>query len=423
MPNRKTAIRNAALALTVLVQGCGLSLGSLGPLGGPGGPAPAPSEPAPGATQKPASPAPGASATPKPSPKPSAAPTASPSPTPAATPRPFKIMAFAGDASGSAGNVGDGAPAGEAQFSGPAGAAVGTAGEVYFADFSNHVVRKVAGGTVTIVAGWGAFGFAGDGGKARDAQLSRPFGVAAADDGRVAIADYGNNRVRVIDPAGIIDTVAGGGGDAPITGADATASTLAGPAGVAYGLDGSLYIAEFLGHRVLRVGGLGKLTVLAGTGQEGFSGDNGAGTGAKLKQPVAVLPDNRGGCWIADYGNHRVRFVDSVGNIRTVAGTGTAGSNGDGGPAAQAQLNGPSALSLLPDGTLLVADMGNNKVRAIAKDGIIRTVAGSGNKGNDGDGGPALAADLDSPVGLARQGGATVVADYGNNRLRLLTLE
>lgn len=339
------------------------------------------------------------------------------------TPAPYRILAFAGDASGSAGNVGDGAPADAALFSGPAGTAAGPGGEVYFADFSNHLVRKIAGSTVTVVAGWGAFGFAGDGGKARDAQLSRPFGVATSSDGKIAIADYGNNRVRVIDAAGNINTFAGGGGTTPTTGVEATASALVGPAGVAYGLDGSLYITEYLGHRVLRVDGQGVLALVAGTGQEGFTGDGGAGSNARLNQPVAVLPDNRGGCWIADYANHRVRFVDSLGKIRTVAGTGEAGSNGDGGPADQAQLNGPAALALLPDGTLLIADMGNNKIRSVAPGGAIRTVAGSGKKGNAGDGGPAIAADLDSPVGLALGTGGTVVADYGNNRLRLLQLQ
>lgn len=421
MPDRHVTARNAAIAMILLAQGCGLSLevpGRVGPE-----PSPVSSAPAPEPTRTPGA-LPFPSVSPGPTPRPSATPVPSASPTPSPTPTParFRILAFAGDASGSAGNVGDGAPAESALFSGPAGTAVTSSGEVYFADFANHVVRKVAGGVVTVVAGWGAFGFAGDGGKARDAQLSRPFGVAVAA-GKVAIADYGNNRVRVVDSAGIIDTVAGGGTATPATGIDATASALAGPAGIAYGLDGSLWVTEFLGHRVLRIDGLGKITVVAGTGEEGFGGDGAAASSARLKQPVAVLPDNRGGCWIADYGNHRVRFVDPVGKIRTVAGTGTAGSNGDGGPADRAQLNSPAALGLLPDGTLLVADMGNHKVRAIAPDGTIRTVAGSGNKGNAGDGGPALAADLDSPVGLARKGDAVVVADYGNNRLRLLTLD
>ena len=421
MQNRTTTIsRHVAIALTILVQGCGLSIGAFGGLGNPTPKPVGTPGPSPGATAAP-TPGPGASITPTVVPG-SPGPTATPAPTP--TPASyFRIQAFAGDASGSAGNLGDGAPADAALFSGPAGTAVGPAGEVYFADFSNHVVRKVLNGTVSVVAGWGAFGFAGDGGLARDAQLLRPFGVSAASDGRVAIADYGNDRVRAINSAGIINTVAGGGGATPVTGAEATASALIGPAGVAYALDGSLYIAEFLGHRVLRLDGEGKLTIIAGTGQEGSGGDGGNGPEAQLKQPVAVLPDNRGGCWIADYGNHRVRFVDSVGKIRTVAGTGEAGSNGDGGPADRAQLNGPASLALLQDGTLLIADMGNNKVRGVAPNGAIRTVAGSGKKGNGGDGGPALAADMDSPAGLALRNGETVVADYGNNRLRLLLLE
>ncbi len=401
--------RRFALLTAFAIQGCSVGFAPL--LGGTAAPSPGPGV--------------HAGPTPVPEASPAASPTAVPTlaPTPAPTPllAAYRIQAFAGDASGSAGNSRDGDAADSALFAGPAGIAIGTSGAVFLADYQNHVVRKIDGGVVSTVAGWGAFGFAGDGGPARDAQLSRPFGVAVGPADQLAIADYGNDRVRVVDAAGIIRSVAGGGAATPSTGVDATASVLAGPAGVGFAPDGTLYVAEFVGHRVSRVAGDGTLEVVAGTGLRGDGGDGGPGASAELYQPVAVLPDALGGCWIADFGNNRVRHVDPAGTIRTIAGTGDAGSNGDGGPASAAQLNGPAALALAPDGALLVADMGNNKIRAIGADGVIRTVAGTGRKGNSGDGGPALAADLDSPVGLAVLEGRLVVADFGNNRLRVLT--
>jgi sugar lactone lactonase YvrE len=307
-----------------------------------------------------------------------------------------------------------------ALFRGPAGIATAPGGAVLLADYQNHVVRRVENGVVSTVAGWGAFGFAGDGGPARDAQLNRPFGVAVGSGGRIAIADFGNDRVRAVDEGGFITTVAGGGTATPSTGAAATASALAGPAGVAFGPGGDLFVAEFGGHRVLRVDPDGGLTVVAGTGTAGDAGDGGPGSAAELRQPVAVLPDARGGCWIADFGNHRVRHVDAGGIVRAVAGTGEAGADGDGRPATLARLDGPAALALAPDGALLIADMGNHKIREVDPSGTMRTVAGSGRKGNAGDGGLAVAADLDSPVGLAILGSTGIVADFGNNRLRLL---
>ncbi|MBI6545422.1 MAG: hypothetical protein HY692_01425, partial [Cyanobacteria bacterium NC_groundwater_1444_Ag_S-0.65um_54_12] len=268
----------------------------------------------------------------------------------------FRALAFAGAASGSSGNAGDGGTLASALFAGPAGLARQTNEVIFVADYQNHQVRRIASGSIATVAGWGALGFAGDGGPARDAQLNHPFGIAIAGDGTLAIADYGNNRVRAIDRQGNIGTIAGGGSASPSAGLTATAAALVGPAGVAYDVAGNLYIAEFLGHRALRIDQSGNLTVLAGNGTPGSNGDGGPAIAAQLNQPVAILPDERGGCWIADYGNHRIRYLDSQGTIHTFAGTGTPGSNGDGGPANSALLQGPAALALLADRTLLVAD-------------------------------------------------------------------
>ncbi len=364
----------------------------------------------------------GGSLQPSPGPSGGAGGTASPAPTPtlAPTPAAYQIQALAGDASGSAGNTGDGGPALLATFDSPAGIALGVGGSVLIADYGNHKVRQISpAGIVSTFAGFGAFGFAGDGGPAVDAQFDHPFAVASAPWGDVAIADYGNNRVRQVDGQGIVDTIAGGGTLTPeASGSVATASILAGPAGLAYDAAGNLYICEFNGARVDRLTPSGTLTVIAGTGATGSIGDGGPALSAELDQPIAVLPDSRGDVYIADFAAQRVRMVDPSGTIHTVAGTGVAGSAGDGGPAVDADLHGPAALALLPDGTLLVADSGNSEIRAISPSGTIRTVAGTGSSGNSGDGGPALAAQLADPLGLVASGSEVVVSDYTDNRLR-----
>ena len=361
-----------------------------------------------------------------PSPVPTGGPggTASPTPTlsPVPTPAAYQILAIAGDASGSAGNTGDGGPGSLATFDSPAGVALAGGGSVLIADYGNHKVREISpAGIVSTFAGFGAFGFAGDGGPAIDAQFDHPFAVASAPSGDVAIADYGNNRVRQVDGQGVVTTIAGGGTLTPVaSGSVATASILAGPAGLAYDAAGNLYICEFNGARVDRLDPTGTLTVIAGTGATGSIGDDGPALSAELEQPIAVLPDNKGDVYIADFAAQRVRMVDPSGTIHTVAGTGVAGSAGDGGPAVDADLHGPAALALLPDGTLLVADSGNSQIRAISPAGTIRTIAGTGSSGNSGDGGPALAAQLADPMGLVASGSGVVVSDFGDNRIREL---
>ncbi|MBU6427785.1 MAG: hypothetical protein KGR26_02120 [Cyanobacteria bacterium REEB65] len=355
---------------------------------------------------------------------PSATPTASSSSAPTSQPPglgTYEALAVAGDASGSAGNTGDGGPATAATFTQPAGLATGSGGSVYVADYGNHKVRKISSdGIVSTVAGWGAFGFSGDGGLAIDAQLNHPYAVALSGAGLLTIADYGNNRIRQVDGNGIIQTLAGGGSLTPATGQAATDSALVGPAGLAFDSAGNLYVAEFGGQRVDRIDPSGKLTVVAGTGTVGDTGDGGPATAASLDQPVAVLPDGKGDLYIADFGNQRVRMVDSSGMIHTVAGTGTAGAAGDGGAAIGAELHGPASLLLLADGTLVIADSANAEIRALAPDGTLRSIAGTGTSGNSGDGGPALSAMLGDPIALAASGSAILVSDFGNNRIRAL---
>jgi Fibronectin type III domain/NHL repeat len=221
-------------------------------------------------------------------------------------------------------------------------------------------------GTISTIAGSDPFGdFTGDGGPATAAALNDPSGVAVMPDGGYLIADAGNDRVRRVFPDGTINTVAGTGtygfsGD----GGPATAAALQAPIGVAVMPDGGFVIADAAAARVRRVSPTGIITTVAGTGTRGISGDGGPATAAQIYDPqgVAAMPD--GGFLIAD-GDYVVRRVSPTGIITTVAGTGVQGSSGDGGPATAAQLNVPNAVAVTADGGFLIADTGNAAIRLV----------------------------------------------------------
>jgi hypothetical protein len=269
------------------------------------------------------------------------------------------------------------------------------------------------------VAGGGASGV-GDGGPARAAQLDAPSGVAATADGGYLIADTGHHRVRRVSPQGVITTAAGDGtGGYGGDGGPATAARLNGPIAVAVTADGGYLIADTDNHRVRRVTPDGMIATVAGTGTAGLGGDGGPATGALLNAPTGVATTGDGGYLIADWGNQRVRRVSSAGVIATVAGSGTAGFGGDGGPATGALLDGPTGVATTADGGFLVADELNQRVRGVSPDGVISTVAGNGTLGSAGDGGRATAAQLNSPTGVAATaGGGFVVVEYGGERAR-----
>ncbi len=248
-----------------------------------------------------------------------------------------------------------------------------------------------------------------------------PQGVAVGPDGSVYVADSNHHRVLRVTPGGISTTVAGNGnsgfsGD----GGPAVNATLGGPFGVAVGPDSSVYIADSTNHRIRRVDSNGIITTVVGTGSEGFAGDGGPATTAQLNLPSAVTVASDGSLYIADTYNNRIRRASLDGIITTIAGNGASGFAGDGGPASQAVLNQPFGLALGPDGSLYIADLGNYRVRRIQRDGTITTVAGDGNPGDTGDGGPASSAALSGPKGVAldRQGNL-YIADTGG-RIRLV---
>src|ERR1017187_2403392 len=303
----------------------------------------------------------------------------------------YFMVTVAGNGSGGFG--GDGGPATSAQLSGPAGVATDATGNLFVADWSNCRIRKVASsGIITTVAGTGACGFGGDGRLATAAYLHSPGGVAVDAVGNLFVADTYNNRIREVSASGIITTVAGGGayngcgGD----GGPATAASLGFPNGVAVDAFGNLFIADTSNSRIRKVSAGGIITTVAGTGTAGFSGDGGLAMAAQMSSPAGVLVDAAGNLFIADAGNQRIRKVSAGGIITTVAGTGTAGFSGDGGPATDAQLSVPYGVAVDAFGNLFIADTGNQRIRTVSASAIIATIAGTGIQGSSGDGGPAI---------------------------------
>ena len=312
---------------------------------------------------------------------------------------------------GSSGSSGDAMPASEAYLSYPNGLAVGADGSVYIADSANHRIRRIGvDNIITTVAGNGVAGYSGDGGLATAAQLNYPIDVAFGPDGSLYIADSGNYRIRKVTPLGIITTVAGvGPGGFSADGKPATEVHLNSPYGLAVGPDSSLYIAEFYGNRVRRVGPEGIITTVAGTGASGFSGDGGLATAAQLNNPSGLAVGGDGSLYIADKSNQRIRRVGIDGTITTVAGNGSSGHGGDGGPAIQAQLHNINRIAVGPDGSLYIADSNYGffdytrgmYVRRVRPDGIMTTVAGSDIWGDGGDGGSASQARFGAIEGVA----------------------
>src|ERR1017187_4920775 len=282
------------------------------------------------------------------------------------------------------------------------GVAVDNAGSYYVADPSNNLVLKVnASGTLNTVAGNGSSGYSGDGGPATSAALYGPYGVAVDGAGNLFIADTRNERIRKVNTAGIITTVAGNGtygysGD----GGPATSAALYGPYGVAVDGAGNLYIADQGNNRIRMVGLAGIITTVAGNGTHGYSGDGGPATSAELYAPEGVAVDNAGDLLIADTGNNRIRQVKSGGTVSTVAGNGIDSYSGDGGLATSASLVEPSGVAMDSAGNLYIADSYSERVRKVTPHGVITTVAGDGAYGYGGDGGPTAGASLNLHRGV-----------------------
>src|ERR1035438_7314213 len=310
------------------------------------------------------------------------------------------------DSAGSVGFSGDGLAATAAQLNFPTGVAADATGNLFIADTFNNRVRKVSpGGIISTVAGSGARGFSGDGAPAAAAQLNYPQGVAVDATGNLFIADTGNMLIRKVSASGIVTTLAG---IAAATGAQgfsgdggpATAAQLSNPKGLAVDALGNLFIADTGNQRIRKVSA-GIIATVAGGGTFGPGDDGGPATAAQLYNPVGVAVDAAGNLFIAGTSDPRIRKVSASGIITTVAGTGTQGFSGDGGPAAAAWLYEPWGVATDAGGNLFIADAGNQRIRKVTADGIVTTIAGTGAQGSSGDGGPATAAPLDVLFAIA----------------------
>ena len=343
------------------------------------------------------------------------------------------------------GYTGNNGPATSAELSAPSSVAVDRAGNIYFADVANSVIRRVDAhtGVITLFAGNGTPGYSGDSGLATSAELNFPEYVVFDSHGNLFVSDSGNNRIRRIDAVtGNITTFAGNGtsgftGDAGA----ATSAEISNPTGMAFDAAGDLYFADFGNNRVRRIDAItGNITTVAGDGTNPVTtaggwaangGDLGLATSAGLSGPVGVAFDAAGNLYISDSGDNRIRCVNAISHIiTTIAGTGATTFNGDYMLAVNATLNMPGDLHIDGLGNIFVADTLNNRIRRIdAVTGVITTVVGTGfgsgtlyNGGYTGDGGLPTNAELRNPYGFALGvGGSIVVADTYNNVVRAVT--
>jgi len=288
---------------------------------------------------------------------------------------------------------------------------------LYIADFDHAVVRAFNTGTgaETVVAGTGVGADTGDGGQASLAGIQSPTGLAVDGSGNLYIAT--GTRIRKVTPLGVISTLAGGGTVVPGDGGLATNAFIE-PWGVAVDGSGNVFIADTFNSRIREVDHTtGIITTVAGTGVQGFGGDGGPATSAKVSYPEDVWVDGGGNLWIADSQNNRIREV-VAGTINTVAGNGTAGGIGDGGSALLAELWEPRGVWVDGSGHLFIADQYNARIREVIA-GTITTVAGNGTGGFSGDGGVATSAQLNRPMhAIADTSGNLFIADYANMRVR-----
>jgi sugar lactone lactonase YvrE len=321
---------------------------------------------------------------------------------------------------GEPGHAGDNGPACEARLNEPKGLALDGRGNLYIADAENHVIRKVdlASGLITTVAGRPETGN-GASGPARShapAEDEDPFADPPASKGEkfVQLADL-SGTVRYVVGAGRSGRFGGDGGPA-------TQAALNFPGAVAVDRQGNLYIADTMNHRVRKVeAATGLITTIAGTGQHRCSGDGSPATAAALNEPAALAVDDRGNLFIADQSNNRVRKVDlNTGTIITVAGTGETGYTGDGMPAAEAGLSGPSGLAIGPDGGLYIADTFSGRIRRIDPEtGLISTVAGDGGEYRFSGLPNEFSTSLSRPYGIALDGaGNLLITDSDSHLIR-----
>jgi sugar lactone lactonase YvrE len=305
----------------------------------------------------------------------------------------------------------------------PSGVLITREGNILVADRGAHRVFQVTpSGSKTTIIGSGTAGFSGDGGLARDAVVNGPEWLALAPDGDLILADRGNHRVRRIDvPTGTITTIAGNGelahsGD----GGPAVQAGITNPFGLLFDGGGRLLIFDTESHTIRRVDlASGVISTVIGNTRQGYAGDGGPGVNAELYRPHNGVLDSAGRLVFGDSFNQRIRRWDpQTGVITTIAGSGVQGSAADGTPARTAPFTFFGAMAYDREGRLVFTSL-DHRILAIDRQGVIRVVAGTGTRGFSGDGGPARSAELNTPYGLAiASNGDLVFADAGNRRIR-----
>ena len=328
----------------------------------------------------------------------------------------------------------------------------------------SHLVKRLTGASVSVIAGTGNSGFSGDGGSALLARLDTPLGLARDLNGNWYVADSQNLRVRRVSPQGNIATFAGAGPSAPSPGTQATSIRLSLPNSVAIDSGGNLYFSDATANRIRRVSPDGTITTIAGADGPGLQGDDGPASRATLNNPTGIAIDSENTLYIADTGNNRIRKITQTGQISTIAGGGdntadegtgltvkliqptavATDRNGNiyiaetGGnrirlltragtlttlAGAQSNLNQPRGLRVTENGDVIFADSGSNTVRRLSSTGDLTIIAGTGAAGFTGDGGPATSATLNSPSDVALDpDGSIWISDSGNNRIRKLAV-
>jgi sugar lactone lactonase YvrE len=321
---------------------------------------------------------------------------------------------------------GDGGPATRAVLHGPRGIFVDAAGQLFISDTGNLRIRKVSlDGFITTIAGNGLRGASGNDVLATQAHMEGISGIFVDASGHLHFTEL--RRTRKIDPRGYITTVAGLDSiNTPIVESPPPilGPLLYAPMGIYLNANGDLYIADLIIHSVIKVDPALTFSFFAGGGSMfsiGFSGDGGPATQAQLRYPQDICGDHRGNIYISDWGNQRVRKVSPDGIITTIAGNGTRGFSGDGGLATQAQLCDPHGIFVDAVGNLFISDSGCERIRMVDSTGTISTVAGNGTPGFSGDGGPATEACLHRPIDVfVDAAGNLFFSEFNNNRIRMV---
>ncbi len=323
---------------------------------------------------------------------------------------------------GIAGFSGDGGLAINAKINKQSYFAKDISGNIYFSDRYNRRVRKIAtNGIITTVAGNGTSGSGGDGGPATAAQIAQVSGLTLDADGNLYISDYDENKIRKVNTAGIITTFAGTGASSSTgDGGHATAASLQTPMGLSVDHSGNLLVIEQFGHRVRKIApGSNIISTIIGTGVIGYSGNGGPATAATISYPNTIFVDSADNIYLTDNGNHALRKINTAGIISTIAGNGLEGFSGDGGPATSARLDYPAGATMDATGNIYIADYGNHRIRKINTSGIISTYAGTGSPGFNSDCIAPTTAKIYFPLDvIISNDGGLLISDESNNRIR-----